>query len=210
MTKKKICIVEDDSDLREALGLMIQYTQDYQVSGSFKNSDEALENIPILSPDAVLMDINLPGESGITCVRKIKSKLPQVLILMCTSYEDEDKITGKVRMRIIIFYDGINYSTCVNFDFGQVEDYTLNITSGTLSADDIDSKKDFVYPNPTKDYFYYSKDYKKLEVMSIDGRVLMTNSNTSKINLSNRSVRVYMIKVYNSDNSIRTSKIIKK
>ena len=53
MTKKKICIVEDDSDLREAMGLMIQYTQDYELSGSFKNSEEALENIPILSPDAI-------------------------------------------------------------------------------------------------------------------------------------------------------------
>ena len=97
MTKKKICIVEDDYDLREAMGLMIQYTQDYELSGSFKNSEEALENIPILSPDAILMDINLPGESGITCVRKIKSKLPQVLILMCTSYEDEDKIFASLQ-----------------------------------------------------------------------------------------------------------------
>ncbi|MDP9955671.1 response regulator [Epilithonimonas hungarica] len=97
MTKKKICIVEDDPDLRDAMGLMIQYTQDYELSGSFKNSEEALENIPVLSPDAILMDINLPGESGITCVRKIKSKLPQVLILMCTSYEDEDKIFASLQ-----------------------------------------------------------------------------------------------------------------
>lgn len=120
-----------------------------------------------------------------------------------------DAITGKVRMRCIIYYDGVNYSPCGNFDFGQVEDYTLNVTGGTLSVDNIDSRKDFVYPNPTNDYLYYSKDCKKMEVISMDGRILMANSNLSKINLSNLSAGIYMIKVYNSDDSIRTFKIIK-
>jgi len=120
-----------------------------------------------------------------------------------------DAITGKVRMRIIINYDGINYSPCGDFNFGQVEDYTLNISSETLSANDIDSKKDIIYPNPTKDYINYSKDYKKLKVLNIDGRVLMTNSNNSKIDVSKLSSGIYLIKVHNSDDSIRTFKIMK-
>lgn len=90
--KKKICIVEDDRDLREALSMMIQFTDQYDLAGSFENAESALESLPEISPDAVLMDINLPGASGITCVQKLKSACPQLLVLMCTSYEDDDKI----------------------------------------------------------------------------------------------------------------------
>lgn len=97
MEKKKICIVEDDRDLREALGLMIQFSQDFELVGSYKNSAEAVRMIPERQPDAVLMDINLPGESGIVCVGRIKSILPNVPILMCTSFEDEAKIFNSLK-----------------------------------------------------------------------------------------------------------------
>ncbi len=90
--KKHICIVEDDRNLREAMAMMIQYTDDYVLDESFENAELALEKIPTLDCDAVLMDINLPGESGISCVAKLKKICPNVLFLMCTSYEDNDKI----------------------------------------------------------------------------------------------------------------------
>ncbi|MFN8275630.1 MAG: response regulator [Flavobacteriaceae bacterium] len=77
--KRPIAIVEDDRDLREALCLMIQYTEHYQVIAAFQNAEEAIEGIPSLTIDAVLMDINLPGESGIECVRKLKWQHPQLL-----------------------------------------------------------------------------------------------------------------------------------
>lgn len=90
--KKRIGIVEDDRDLREALGMMIQFTDQYELIGSFENAELALKELPTLEVDAVLMDINLPGESGIICVNKLKTSCPHVLVLMCTSYEDDDKI----------------------------------------------------------------------------------------------------------------------
>ncbi|MPT32134.1 MAG: T9SS type A sorting domain-containing protein [Chryseobacterium sp.] len=93
-------------------------------------------------------------------------------------------------------------------DTGQLDNVILE--SNSLSVDDIQNKKFQVYPNPTKDYINHSKDYKKLEVISVDGRVLMTNSNNSKINLSDLSAGIYIIRVYNLDDSIRTFKVIKK
>lgn len=90
--KKRIGIVEDDRDLREALGMMIQFTDQYQLVGSFENAELALKELPFLEVDVVLMDINLPGESGIICVNKLKNVRPAVFVLMCTSYEDDDKI----------------------------------------------------------------------------------------------------------------------
>lgn len=90
--KKGICIVEDNSDLREAMSMMIQFTSNYKLVASYENAEVAIENFSNLIPDAVLMDINLPGNSGIDCVSKLKKTNPSTLFLMCTSYEDEDKI----------------------------------------------------------------------------------------------------------------------
>jgi NarL family two-component system response regulator LiaR len=90
--KKQIAIVEDDNDLREALCMMIQFTDQYELAGSFENAELAIEQLPKLEVDAVLMDINLPGENGIGCVNKLKSINPSLLVLMCTSYTDDVKI----------------------------------------------------------------------------------------------------------------------
>jgi DNA-binding NarL/FixJ family response regulator len=90
--KKRIGIVEDDRDLREALNMLIQFTDQYELAGSFENAENALKELPHLEVDAVLMDINLPDESGIICVNKLKTFCQEVMFLMCTSYEDDDKI----------------------------------------------------------------------------------------------------------------------
>ena len=90
--KKRIAIVEDDNDLREALCMMIQFTDQYELAGSFENAELAIELLPKLNVHAVLMDINLPGENGIGCVNKLKNINPTLLVLMCTSYTDDTKI----------------------------------------------------------------------------------------------------------------------
>ncbi len=95
--KKKICIVEDKTDLREGMNMMMQLSEGYTLAGSFANAEEAMDEIPRLSPDAVLMDINLPGASGIQCVNALKNKYPQMLFLMCTAYEDNDKIFDSLK-----------------------------------------------------------------------------------------------------------------
>ena len=90
--KKTIGIVEDNRDLREALAMMIQFTEHFELGGSYENAEAAIESIPKTNIDAVLMDINLPGFSGIDCVAILKKTCPNILFLMCTSFEDDDKI----------------------------------------------------------------------------------------------------------------------
>ena len=94
---KRICIVEDKADLREGMNLMVEMASQYELAGSFANAEEAMRKIPALQPDAVLMDINLPGQSGIQCVNALKSMFPQMLFLMCTAYEDNDKIFDSLK-----------------------------------------------------------------------------------------------------------------
>lgn len=96
-TEKVICIVEDKTDLREGMSMMIQLTNGFILGGSYANAEEAIKEIPDLKPDAVLMDINLPEMSGVNCVGILKAQFPEMLFLMCTSYEDTDKIFSSLQ-----------------------------------------------------------------------------------------------------------------
>ncbi len=87
-----VCIVDDNKDIRSALEQIIIMSDGYRLLGSFSSAEEAIEKIPALSPQVVLMDINLGGMSGIECVRTLKPMHPDILYMMCTVYEEDEKI----------------------------------------------------------------------------------------------------------------------
>src|ERR1041385_439355 len=86
----KVCIVEDDAWLRKDLALQLSQAAGFECLGSWGTAEKALEMIPKLKPDAVLMDINLPGMNGIECVRRLTAELPDLPVLMLTVYEEGD------------------------------------------------------------------------------------------------------------------------
>ncbi len=88
-----VCIVDDNKDIRSALEQIIMMAEGYTLAGSFADAEEALSKIPQVKPNVVLMDINLgDGESGIDCVRQLKPLYPEILFMMCTIYEEDEKI----------------------------------------------------------------------------------------------------------------------
>ena len=87
-----VCIVEDNDDIRQALEQIIMMANGYEFRGSFTSAENAIYGIPRLKPNVVLMDINLGGMSGIDCVRELKPKNPDILFMMCTVYEEDEKI----------------------------------------------------------------------------------------------------------------------
>jgi len=88
-----VCIVDDNKDIRSALEQIIMMAEGYTLAGSFADAEEALVKIPLAKPNVVLMDINLgDGESGIDCVRQLKPLYPEILFMMCTIYEEDEKI----------------------------------------------------------------------------------------------------------------------
>ena len=88
----KVAIVEDERDIRESLCLLVGGTNGYVCSGSYRSMEEALEKIPRQLPDVVLSDIGLPGISGIEGVRALKQRFPDLLVLMLTVYDDDERI----------------------------------------------------------------------------------------------------------------------
>lgn len=88
----KLALVEDLSEVREALEQFISLDPEFTVCGSFENAEEALRRLPQLSPDIVIMDINLPGMSGIECIKKVKDKIPHAQFMMFTVYENDERV----------------------------------------------------------------------------------------------------------------------
>jgi len=88
----KTAIIEDQRDIREGLTMLINGTEGYACTGSYRTMEEALDKISREMPDVVLSDIGLPGMDGIEGMRILKERYPQMLILMLTIYDDDDRI----------------------------------------------------------------------------------------------------------------------
>lgn len=87
-----ICLIEDLPDIRNGLQAIIAQDPRFELLGSFTNAEDAIEQLPQLRPNVVLTDINLPGKSGIDCVREIKPLFPAMQFIMFTIYEDNDQV----------------------------------------------------------------------------------------------------------------------
>jgi DNA-binding NarL/FixJ family response regulator len=92
MEKIKLAIVEDTDDIREMLQLIVSTAVDIDCRHACVNAEDALAVLSADPVDVILMDINLPGMSGIDCVKQLHVICPQTQYLMCTIYEDDEHI----------------------------------------------------------------------------------------------------------------------
>ena len=92
-----VSIVEDHRKTREALAMRVNRAPSLRCVSTYANGEEALRGIPAEKPDVVLVDINLPGMSGIKCVAKLRERLPQLPVLMITTYEEAELIFNSLR-----------------------------------------------------------------------------------------------------------------
>jgi DNA-binding NarL/FixJ family response regulator len=85
-------IVEDNEQIREGLAILINGSADYSCVATCPSAEDCLKQLPAVRPNVVLMDINLPGMSGIDAVRRLKELSPETQVMMLTVYEDDDQI----------------------------------------------------------------------------------------------------------------------
>lgn len=92
MIPTKVAIVEDDADICDHLAEVIATDASFSCVCTCRNAESALYKIPPLHPDVIVMDINLPGASGIECTRRLKTLLPSVHIVIFTVHDDTERI----------------------------------------------------------------------------------------------------------------------
>lgn len=92
-----IAIVEDNAALGNGLRKIVESGADFRCIGLWTSAEEALKKVDAFRPQVVLMDINLPGMSGIEATARIKQHLPEIQVIMVTVYRDHDQIFAALK-----------------------------------------------------------------------------------------------------------------
>ena len=92
----RIAIFDDNRNIRDSISMLLNTEKDFKVVGSFANVLNNLKDVEACTPDVILMDIEMPGMSGIEAVRIIKSRYPEIQILMQTVFEDDDRVFDSI------------------------------------------------------------------------------------------------------------------
>ncbi len=92
----RITIFDDNKNIRDSIRMLLETELDINVTGSFSNVLDCTDDIRESNPDIVLMDIEMPGMSGIEAVLKIKKEFPHIQVLMQTVFEDDEKVFDSI------------------------------------------------------------------------------------------------------------------
>ena len=87
-----VAIVEDKDDIRQSLAILVNGADGFVCKQTYVNAEDALDDLTRYPVDVVLMDIDLPGMNGIECVRLLKPRQPDMQFMMCTIYDEEEKV----------------------------------------------------------------------------------------------------------------------
>ncbi len=92
----RIILFDDNKNLRDSISLLIQTEPSFELVGSFSNVFTCVEDIEEMKPDVILMDIEMPGMTGIEAVKLIRKFYPKIAILMQTVFEDDDRVFDSI------------------------------------------------------------------------------------------------------------------
>src|SRR5687768_3143454 len=92
-----VCLVEDHRGTRESLAALLREAPSLRLLETYATAEDALRRLPAAAPEVALVDINLPGMSGIELVARLKEKCPQLSMLMLTTHEESDLIFESLR-----------------------------------------------------------------------------------------------------------------
>ncbi|MCB0195511.1 MAG: response regulator transcription factor [Anaerolineae bacterium] len=97
MAPISILVVDDHSIIRQGIRSLLSNYPEFEVIGEAENGHSALNQIEQQSPDVTLLDIRLPGESGVEVLKRIRQTRPEAKVLMLTSFNDDEYVMGALR-----------------------------------------------------------------------------------------------------------------
>jgi two-component system, NarL family, invasion response regulator UvrY len=198
----KILIVDDHAILREGLIRIIQFESDMEVAGSVKNAGEAINVLSLNPVDVVILDINMPGRSGLDIIKDIKQLQPEAAILMLSMYSEErfairalkagasgyltkDMATEELITAVRIIHSGRKYIT------------------STLAESMADSLQDKAEKKP-----HDGLSDREFEVMCMLGAGKSVSEIAEILSLSSRTVSTYRSRILQKMNLPNTAKIM--
>ncbi len=92
----RIALFDDNKNIRESITMLLQTETDFNMVGAFSHVLDCLDDVKSCNPDIILMDIEMPGMTGIEAVKMIKSEYPHIQVLMQTVFEDDDRVFDSI------------------------------------------------------------------------------------------------------------------
>ena len=96
MPRIRVMVVDDHEVVRSGLKAILEPEVDLQIVGDAASATEAIERVPLLDPNVILMDVRMEGMNGIEACRLIKSAHPEVSVLMLTSFGEEEAVMSAI------------------------------------------------------------------------------------------------------------------
>jgi len=92
-----VAIIEDQLEIRESLATLLRGSFGFSLAATYENAEDAMEQLPAIDPHIALVDIHLPGKSGIIAVKALKKVCPNTLFMMVTAFEDNENIFNALK-----------------------------------------------------------------------------------------------------------------
>ncbi|HVE15272.1 MAG TPA: response regulator transcription factor [Chthoniobacterales bacterium] len=186
---KTVILVEDDVPLQKQLIKMLNGEGDIECLFAVGSAEDALKKIPGHHPDVILMDINLPGMSGIDCLPVIRAQVPNAEILMLTAYEDDDNIFRALKA-------GASGYLLKSSNADEIFDAIRDVNSGGAPFSSHIARKVvrfFRQPAKTDDKAKLSR--RETEVLEMLATGLMYKEIADILDLSGETVRTYVKRI---------------
>ncbi|HEY5772279.1 MAG TPA: response regulator transcription factor [Chitinophagaceae bacterium] len=186
-----IAIVEDLDVVRNGLKDFISLSTDFIVIGSFKNGEEALEHLPEIKPDIVIMDINLPGMNGIECIRQVKDKSAGTQFMMFTVYENDDKVFEALKA-------GASGYLLKNTGLLQIAESVKELHEGgsPMSANIARKMVNLFRDNDKKNPFLDLLSNREKEILQLLAKGLLYKEIAEQLHITTGTVRIHIHKIY--------------
>lgn len=189
----KIVIIEDVDDYRKALQLIINSTHDIKCIGSFANGRSAIEQIPILQPDIVLVDLNLPDINGTEIIRTLKPENPSIQFMVLTVYEEDSKILNALS-------SGANGYLLKSTNPSKILEAIKELNDGGSPMSSLIARKVVKYLNDTAEDHY--NPYEQLltnrerEILNLLSKGFLHKQIASELFISTETVKTHCHNIY--------------
>ena len=191
----RIAIFDDNKNIRESISMLLSTEPSFEVVGSFSHALDCVDDVKECRPDVVLMDIEMPGISGIEAVKVIKTQFPQVQVLMQTVFEDDDRVFDSIcagangyvlknhlTTKLIEFINDLQYGG---------SPMSLSIARKVLLK--MQQIQEHVKPGAAPDYHLTNRE-KEVLACIVDG--LAYKMIADKLSISYETVRSHVKKIY--------------
>lgn len=188
-----VAIVEDNAALGSGLRKIVESAPEFRCVGVWTSAEEALKKIEAFQPQVVLMDINLPGMSGIEATARVKQHLPDIQVIMVTVYRDHDKIFAALKA-------GASGYLLKRSTPADVRDAIRDVRSGgaPMSAEIarrvVEAFHQTPKPEQAQDEVKLSK--RETEILELLCEGLANKEIADRLNISVETVRVHLKHVY--------------